>query len=61
MSQQAEDDLAALVAREGRGFRGLMFAGVAVLVVLTLISAALGVFSYVVGQKLEAASQNPGS
>jgi tetratricopeptide (TPR) repeat protein len=35
-----------------------MFAGVAVLVALTLISAALGVFSYVVGQKLEAASRN---
>ncbi len=53
MTDQAEDDLLALVSSEQRGFRGILYAGLATLIVLVAMSAALGVYYYVVSQKLE--------
>ncbi len=53
MSEQAEDDLIALVSREQRGFRVILYAGLATLIVLVAMSAALGVYYYSVSQKLE--------
>lgn len=44
MSDKAEDDLIALVASEQRGFRRILFAGLAVLLLLVGMSAALGVY-----------------
>jgi hypothetical protein len=52
MSTEGERDLVALIANEQRGFRIMLFAGVAVLVVLVLMSAALGVYYYQVSQTL---------
>ncbi len=46
MSDKAEDDLIALVASEQRGFRRILFAGLAVLIVLVAMSAALGVYYF---------------
>jgi hypothetical protein len=53
MSERGEDDLIALVSREQRGFRIILYAGLATLLVLVAMSAALGVYYYSVSQKLE--------
>lgn len=52
MSTDSERDLVALIGNEQRGFRTMLFAGVGVLVVLVLMSAALGVYYYQVAQSL---------
>ncbi len=52
MSDTAEDDLIALVSREQRGFRRILFAGFGILFVLVAMSAALGVYYYAVSQQL---------
>jgi hypothetical protein len=44
MSDKGEDDLIALVASEQRGFRRILFAGLAALLLLVGMSAALGVY-----------------
>ena len=56
MSDTAEDDLIALVSREQRGFRRVLFAGFGILFLLVAMSAALGVYYYAVSQQLTAAS-----
>jgi hypothetical protein len=57
MSTDSERDLVALIANEQRGFKTMLFAGVAVLVVLVLMSAALGVYYYQVSQTLSETSR----
>lgn len=52
MSGTAEDDLIALVSREQRGFRRVLFAGFGILFLLVAMSAALGVYYYAVSQQL---------
>lgn len=47
-----DDALAALIVREQKGFRGTLFAGVAALLVMTLVSAALGAYLYTANDKL---------
>ncbi len=49
----ADDEaLAALIIREQKGFRGTMLAGVAALLVMTLVTAALGAYLYTANDKL---------
>jgi hypothetical protein len=57
MSDKAEDDLIALVASEQRGFRRILFAGLAVLIALVAMSAALGVYYYNVAQEVSQTSR----
>lgn len=52
MSDQGERDLIALIAREQRGFRFILFAGLATLVVLIAMSAGLGFYYYRVSQQM---------
>jgi len=52
MTDKAEEDLIALVSHEQRGFRRILFAGLATLLVLVAMSAAMGVFYYRVSQQL---------
>ena len=52
----AETDLMALVSSEQRGFRRILFAGLATLIVLVLMSAALGVYYFEVSKALGQAS-----
>jgi tetratricopeptide (TPR) repeat protein len=56
MSDQGENELIALVAMEQRGFRRILFAGFGVLIVLVVMSAALGVYYYTVANTLTATS-----
>ncbi len=56
MPDTAEDDLIALVSREQRGFRRILFAGFGILFLLVAMSAALGVYYYAVSQQLTATS-----
>ncbi|MBI1361029.1 MAG: hypothetical protein GC155_12190 [Alphaproteobacteria bacterium] len=56
MSESSEDDLIALVSREQRGFRRILFAGLGVLILLVAMSAFLGVYYYRVSTSLEATS-----
>jgi hypothetical protein len=58
MSKDAERDLIALVSREQRGFRFILFAGLAVLLVLVGMSAALGFYYYRVSQTLEQSARD---
>ncbi len=52
MTQSGDESLAELIAREQRGFRRILFAGLATLLVMALTSAALGVYLYVASQSL---------
>jgi hypothetical protein len=52
MSESAEDDLIALVTQEQRGFRRILFAGFATLIILVAMSAALGVYYFNVSNAL---------
>jgi hypothetical protein len=52
MSDRAEDDLIALVSREQRAFRRILFAGFGILMLLVAMSAALGVYYYTVSTQL---------
>ncbi len=56
MSESSEDDLMALVSREQRGFRRILFAGLGLLILLVTMSAFLGVYYYRVSASLEATS-----
>lgn len=53
MSNQGERDLISLVRSEQRGFRFIMFAGLALLFVLAIMSAALGFYYWRASQQLE--------
>lgn len=52
MLEQAESELAELVVREQRGFRRIVFAGMAILLVLVLISTTMGVYYFLVSRNL---------
>lgn len=52
MLEQAENELAELVVREQRGFRRIVFAGMAILLVLVLMSTTLGVYYFLVSRNL---------
>jgi hypothetical protein len=52
MTEAAEDSLAELMAREQRGFRRILFAGLAAILVMGLMSAALGVYLYAASRSL---------
>lgn len=56
MSDKAEEDLIALVSAEQRGFRQILFTGFGILLVLVVMSAALGVYYYNVSSSLAATS-----
>ncbi len=56
MSDKAEEDLIALVSAEQRGFRRILFTGFGILLVLVVMSAALGVYYYSVSNSLAATS-----
>ncbi len=58
MPDAVEDDLIALVTREQRGFRRILFAGFGILILLVTMSAALGVYYYAVSQQLTETSAN---
>jgi hypothetical protein len=58
MAENVEEDLIALVTREQRGFRRILFAGFGILFVLVAMSAALGVYYYSVSQDLKQTSEN---
>ena len=47
MTDAADEGLAELIVREQRGFRRILFAGVVTLIVMALMSAAMGVYLYV--------------
>ncbi len=55
---EAEEDLVALITREQQGFRRILFAGFAALIVLVAMSAALGVYYYNVANSLGETSIN---
>jgi len=57
MANAAEQNLIALLADEQRGLRRVLMAGIAVLIVLVVMSGALGVYYYVASQQLAKASQ----
>lgn len=52
MAAPGDDDLATLIASEQRGFRTILFAGLVTLVIMALMSAAMGVYFYLVSQNL---------
>jgi tetratricopeptide (TPR) repeat protein len=52
MADAGDEGLAELIAREQRGFRRILFAGLATLLVMALTSAALGVYLSVAAQSL---------
>lgn len=52
MTTRGDEDLAILIEREQRGFRGILYAGLVTLLIMGLMSAALGVYLYVVSQSL---------
>jgi hypothetical protein len=52
MSEAAENSLAELIAREQRGFRRILFAGLATILLMGLMSAALGVYLYAASRNL---------
>lgn len=52
MSDSSEDDLIALISKEQRGFRRILFAGLGTLMLLVAMSAALGVYYYFVAKHL---------
>jgi tetratricopeptide (TPR) repeat protein len=52
MSDDADKDLIALIAREQRGFRTMLVIGIAVLALLAAMSAALGVYYYRVSEQM---------
>jgi len=52
MAAAGDDDLATLIANEQKGFRAILFAGLVTLLIMALISAAMGVYFYVVSQNL---------
>ncbi|MES1198382.1 MAG: hypothetical protein ABUS48_00170 [Pseudomonadota bacterium] len=55
MASAAEQSLIALLADEQRGLRRILFAGIAVLVVLVVMSGVLGAYYYFAAQRLELA------
>ncbi|MFT3728402.1 MAG: hypothetical protein QM759_11315 [Terricaulis sp.] len=56
MTNSAEQNLVALLASEQRGLRRVLVAGIAVLVLLVVMSGALGVYYYLASQQLTQAS-----
>lgn len=52
MTTAGDEDLAALIVREQAGFRRILQAGVVTLIIMALISAALGVYLYIASQSL---------
>jgi hypothetical protein len=52
MAHTGDEDLAELITREQRAFRGILFAGLATLLVMVVMSAALGAYLYVTSQRL---------
>ena len=56
MTQSAEGELVELMAREQRALRGVLFTGIAALIIVIAISAILGVYYFTVSQKLTARS-----
>lgn len=52
-SAHIEEDLIALISKEQRSFRGILFAGLGAIVVLVAISAALGLYYYNVSNDLQ--------
>ena len=57
MTARGDEDLANLIEREQRGFRGILYAGLVTLLIMGLMSAALGVYLYVVSQSLAETTQ----
>ncbi|MES1198381.1 MAG: hypothetical protein ABUS48_00165 [Pseudomonadota bacterium] len=57
MANAAEQNLIALLADEQRGLRRVLFAGIAVIGVLVIMSGALGVYYYLASEQLAKASQ----
>ncbi|MES1158519.1 MAG: hypothetical protein ABUL42_01360 [Terricaulis silvestris] len=58
MANAAEKNLIELLADEQRGLRRVLMAGIAVIVVLVVMSGALGVYYYVASQRLAKASHD---
>lgn len=57
MSASGDDDLAALIVREQRGFRRILYAGLGTLLLMAIISIAMGINFYSISAELTATNR----